>query len=118
MVPHYQRRLEIYFIPSSEINAYQKQIKVISITSAMISAYIFTVAFFFITSDFSIHLMHFTSEPQAPITFLFVNEKHQVRVCVFLDQNYLGLLKIFVFAFSAPPFSVGETLHVAYKSIK
>ena len=27
----------------------------------------------------------------------------------------MGLLKIFVFAFSAPPFSVGETLHVAYK---
>ena len=29
---------------------------------------------FFITSDFSIHLMHFTSELQAPITFLFLNE--------------------------------------------
>ena len=25
-------------------------------------------------SDFSIHLMHFTSEPKTPITFLFVNE--------------------------------------------
>ena len=33
-------------------------------------------------------------------------------------QNYLGLLIFFVFAFSAPPFSVGGTLHVAYKSIK
>ena len=40
----------------------------------IISVYIFTVAFFLITSDFSIHLMHFTSELQTPITFLFVNE--------------------------------------------
>ena len=40
----------------------------------MISAYIFTVAFFFITSDFSIHLMHFTSEIQTLITFLFVSK--------------------------------------------
>ena len=30
----------------------------------------------------------------------------------------MGLLKCFVFTFSAPPFSVSETLHVAYKNIK
>ena len=29
---------------------------------------------FWITSDFSIHLMHFTSEIQTLITFLFVDE--------------------------------------------
>ena len=37
---------------------------------------------------------------------------------IFWCQNYLGLLKKFVFAFSAPPFSVDETLHVAYKKYK
>ena len=30
----------------------------------------------------------------------------------------LGLLKTLVVVFSAPPFSVGETLHVAYKKYK
>ena len=43
----------------------------------LISAYIFTdfhCHIFRITSDFSIHLMHFSSELQMPITFLFVNE--------------------------------------------
>ena len=29
-----------------------------------------------------------------------------------------GFVKNFVFAFSAPPISVGETLHVAYKNYK
>ena len=33
-----------------------------------------SVCFFWITSDFSFHIMHFTSELQTPITFLFVNE--------------------------------------------
>ena len=33
-------------------------------------------------------------------------------------MNILGLLKFFVFALSAPPFSVAETLHVAYKKYK
>ena len=32
--------------------------------------------------------------------------------------NILGLLNFVVFAFSAPSFSVGEILHVVYKSIK
>ena len=42
---------------------------------SIISAYILNVSFFFlITSDVSISLMHFTSELQMPITFLFVNE--------------------------------------------
>ena len=66
----------IYFILSSEINAYQKQIKVISITSEMmidISLY-FHCSVFWITSDFSIHLMQLTSKVQTPITFLFVNK--------------------------------------------
>ena len=88
----------------------------ISITSEMIryqslviniSLY-FHCSVFWITSDFSIHLMHFTSEPQTPITFLFVNENIKCDMH-FLSQN---------FAFSAPAFSVGETLHVAYKKYK
>ena len=62
-----------YFILSSEVNVYQKQIKVISISSEMICQY-FHCSVFWITSDFSIHLMHFTSELQMPITFLFVNK--------------------------------------------
>ena len=71
-----------YLILCSEINAYQKRIKVIPVTSEMIcyqtlvidiSLY-FLCSVFWITSDFSIHLMHFTPELQTPITFLFVNE--------------------------------------------
>ena len=88
----------------------------------MISAYIFTLVFFLITSDFSIHLMHFTSELQTPITSLFVNKTSSVgmyflvRMCrIFWHQNNLGVLKKIIFAFSAPPFSVGGTLHEAYK---
>ena len=70
--------------------------------------WIFTVAFFFITSDFSIHLMHFTLELQTPITFIFVNE-----------NNNCGFAKSFLFfAFSTPLFLVGETLHVDYKKSK
>ena len=34
----------------------------------------FHCSIFWITSDFSIHLMHFTSELPTPITFLFVHE--------------------------------------------
>ena len=37
---------------------------------------------------------------------------------IFWYQNYLGLLKFSVFAFSTPPFSVGETLRVAFKRYK
>ena len=95
----------------------------ISITSLY-----FHCSIFLITSDFSIHLIHFTSELQTPITFLFVNQntKTLVWACIFLVrtwqifwyQNYLGLLKNFVFVFSAPPFPVCETLHVAYKKYK
>ena len=57
-------------------------IKVISITSEMIwyqslviniSLY-FHCSIFWITSDFSIHLMKLTSKVQTPITFLFVNK--------------------------------------------
>ena len=33
-----------------------------------------------------------------------------------LVPNLFGFAKIFFFAFSAPPFSVGETLHIAYKN--
>ena len=73
----------IYFILSSEINAYQKQIKVISTTSENIGWYqsllidislYFHCSDFWITSDFSIHLMQLTSKVQTPITFLFVNK--------------------------------------------
>ena len=72
----------ISWLLSSEINACQKQIKVISITSEMIwyqslvidiSLY-FHCSVFWITSDFSIHLMQLTSKVQTPITFLFVNK--------------------------------------------
>ena len=35
-----------------------------------------------------------------------------------LVPKLFGFAKIFHFAFSAPPFSVGETLHVAYKKYK
>ena len=61
----------------------KKHIKVISIASEIIwisliivSDYIFTVtvAVFWIISDFPIHLMHFISKLQTPITFLLVNE--------------------------------------------
>ena len=71
-----------YIMLSSEINAYQKQIKVISITNEMIwyqslvidiSLY-FHCSVFWITFDFSIHLMQLTSKVQTPITFLFVNK--------------------------------------------
>ena len=68
---------KFYFILSSEINAYQKQIKVKSITSDIIVIDIglyFHCSVFFITSDFSIHLMQLTSKVQTPITFLFVNK--------------------------------------------
>ena len=69
-----------YFILSGEINAHQKQIKVISITSEMIlyQSLVIDISLYFhcsvlwVTPDFSIHLMHFTSELQTPITFLCV----------------------------------------------
>ena len=60
---------------SNEINAYQKQIEVISMTSEMIlyqslvidiSLY-FHCSVFWNTSDFSIHLMQFTSQVKTPI---------------------------------------------------
>ena len=63
-----------YFILSSEINAYQQQIKVISITSEIslvidISLY-FHCSVFWITSDFSIHLMKLTSKVKTnPVRF-------------------------------------------------
>ena len=58
--------------------AYQKQIEVISMNSEMIlvidiSLY-FHCSVFWITSDFSIHLMQLTLKVQTPITFLFVNK--------------------------------------------
>ena len=65
----------IYFIDvlNSEINAYQKQIKVTSITSEIISvidiSLYFHCSIFWITSDFSIHLMQLTSKVHMPIAF-------------------------------------------------
>ena len=57
----------------------KKQIKVISITSEMIyQSLVIDISLYFhcfwITSDFSIHLMQLTSKVQTPITFLFVNK--------------------------------------------
>ena len=73
--------LNIYFMLSSETNAYKKQIKVLSITSEIIyqslvidNSLYFHCSVFWITTDFSIHLMQLTSKVQTPITFLFVNE--------------------------------------------
>ena len=40
------------------------------------------------------------------------------NVTKILVQKLFGLAKKFVCAFSASPFSVGETLHVAYKKYK
>ena len=65
----YTKTIILYFILSSEINAYQKQIKAM----IDISLY-FHCSVFWITFDFSIHLMQLTSKVQAPITFLFVNK--------------------------------------------
>ena len=68
--------------------------------------------------------MHFTSELQTPITFLFVNEniKCEYACSYFEHYKYFGTklveFALFFFAFSAPPFSVEETLHVAYKNYK
>ena len=83
-----------YFILSSEINAYQKQIKAISITSEMIryQSLVIDISLkyhcsgFWITSDFSVHLMQLTSKVQPPITFLFV-KKYQVWVIIFLVRT-------------------------------
>ena len=57
---------------------------------------------------------------------LICEQKHQVWACILLGrmwqifwyQNYLGLQKKIVFALSATPFSVDETLHVAYQKYK
>ena len=82
---------------------------------------------FWIISDFMIHLMHFTSELQTPITFLFMNEnvkcghaffsKNVTNILVHVLKVF-GFVKIYSFAYSAHPFSVGGTLHVAYKKYK
>ena len=62
-----------YFILSSEINAYKTNKSEIICISLYFHCYS-SVCFFWITSDFSIHLMHFISELQTPITLLLVNE--------------------------------------------
>ena len=40
------------------------------------------------------------------------------NVTNYLVSKLFGFAKLFRFALSAPPFSVGEALHVAYKNIK
>ena len=57
--------------------------------------------------------MPFTSEPQTPIAFIYLRTKTS---SVDIErEEYFGTkviwlcLIFFVFAFSAPPFSVGET---------
>ena len=57
----------------------------------------FTVAFW-ITSDFSIHLMLFTSELQTPIAFLFVNENIKCTIdseppSLWIRYKILGLIR-------------------------
>ena len=80
------------------------------------SLYIFTVEFFWFTSDFSIHLKHFISELQtSSVSMRFLNQERDEN---FWCKHFLGLLKFFDSAFSAPPFSVREILHVAYKKYK
>ena len=116
-----QLNRSIYFILSSEINANQKQIKVISFTSEMLY---FHCSVFGLPPTFfhSLNAFHFRTSNAH--NFLICEQKHQVWVSIFLVrtwqifwyQIYLGLLRTFIFAFSAPPFSVGETLHIAYKN--
>ena len=56
-----------------------------------ISLYFHCNVFFWITSDFSIHLTHFTSELQTPITFFFVNENIMCGYAFSLERNkYFG----------------------------
>ena len=64
------KNIYLYFILSSEINAYHKHTKMIPFICEMI----FHCSDFWITSDFSIQLMHFTSEFQTRLTRLFVKE--------------------------------------------
>ena len=64
----------IYFILSSEINAYQKQKSDIMIDLVIDISLYFHCSVFWITFDFSIHLMQLTSKVHTPITFLFVNK--------------------------------------------
>ena len=93
----------------------------ISITSEMICYQpIFSLQRFFYYSDFSIHKMHFTSELPMLVTLLFLNEniKCGYTFSKLECDEYFGTKIILFFAFSAPPFSVGETLHVAYKKYK
>ena len=40
-----------------------------------------------ITSDFSIHLMHFTSELQTPVIFLFANKNIK---CGYVGMHFLS----------------------------
>ena len=61
-----QANVHLALLLSSEINTYQKQTQVISITRDNGSD-------IWIISDYSIHLMHFTSELQTHITFVFMN---------------------------------------------
>ena len=123
--------ISFYFILSSDINAYQKQIKVILITSEMIwyqslvidiSLYIHC-SVFWITTDFSIHLMQLTLNVQTnAYNFLNCEQKHQVCVVIFLVRTWgtfwyqkkSDLLKFFDFEFSIPPASVSEAMHVTY----
>ena len=119
-LPH---RSAFSFILSSEINAYLKQIKKVFSQSETIyfSAY-WLISLFWITSDFfhSLNAAHF--ENLNAYNFLICEQKHQVWIVIFLVrtwgtfwyQNNSDLLKFFDFAFSAPPASVSEAMHVTY----
>ena len=68
------------------------------------SVFFFFFFFFFgggggVTSDFSIHLMHFTSELQTPIPFLFVSENIKFvpigipAICLYnFEPNLINIL--------------------------
>ena len=102
-------------------------VKWLHITSEMIWYQVIDISLYFhcsvfwITSDFSIHLMQLTSKVQTPITFLFVNKTLSVGSFFLVKtwgtywyQNNSDLLKFFDFKFSTPPASVSEAMHVTY----
>ena len=69
--------------------------------------------------------MHLTSELQTPITFFFVNDNIKCEYAFSslerdecYGTNIIWVCKKFLFAFWAPPFSVNETLLVAYNKYR
>ena len=111
----------LYFMLSSEINAYQKQIKVISITSEVIwyqslvtniSLYLYR-SVFFITSDFSIHLMQHISKVQTPITLVSWKHRNFHSCCALMKILIFSTHSMkYIFVFTSKKFILYETLLV------